>query len=185
MIQGKILPVDRMIELENWIDALPAEINDSLDDKRLPEKLGLKVEYVSEDLLSPDVEAELCPIEDSKYNGLIRINRKLKNLLFPYMHEIIHYLKDVGMNNRVDRVFTRKVGGKTETEDEQHVNYLTASAVMRYQKIKRQLEKYDNSKPKMDELDFVNSLCKEYDQDRVAVMRRIVEVRKLRRHRSN
>lgn len=185
MLHNKILPAEKMVELEEWIDSLPDEIRDHLNDEDLPQKLGLKIEYVESNKLPPDTEAELCPIDDARYNGLVRINTKLKTTLFPYMHEIIHYLKDVGIGNRVNQVFTRKSTGKTETEDEQHVNYLTASAVMRYQEIKRLLEQYDKSKPKMDELAFVESICDKYKQDRVAVIRRIGEVRRLRYSRCN
>lgn len=183
MLRNKILPTEKIIELENWFDALPEEISSSLDDKDLPQKLGLKVEYVGTKAMDPDVEAELRPIDDTQYNGLIRISSTQKNTLFPYMHEIIHYLRDVGMGNRVQQVFTRKTTGKTETEDEQYVNYLTAGAVMRYQEIKKLLEQYDKSKPKMDEMAFVESICEKYKQDRVAVIRRIGEVRRLRNSR--
>lgn len=184
VLHNKFLPVDKMAELEDWIDSLPKEIIDHLDDDDLPEKLKLKVEYVDNDELPTDTEAELRPIEDKSYNGLIRISDKNRKTRFPYMHEIIHYLKDVGVDNRVERVFARKVTGKTESIDEQHVNYLTAASVMRYQEVKKKLIEYDKKRPKMDELAFVEALCKEYNQERVAVIRRIGEVRRLYKWRS-
>lgn len=184
IFRKKMLPIETMVELEQWIEDLPPDINRSLGDKDLPEKLGLKVEYVDHRKLPEDTEAELRPTDVPGYHGLIRINNNFKHTLFPYMHEIIHYLKDVGIGNNVTQVFTRKSTGKTKTEDEQRVNYLTASAVMRYRDIKKALDKYDAEWPKVDELVFVDSLCKKYQQDRVAVMRRIREVRRLHRYRS-
>lgn len=186
LLRKKMLSVKTMVELENWLESLPDDIQDLFDDNdmRLPKRLKLKVEYVPASKLPPDTEAELRPIEDESYNGLIRICDSLKNSSFPYMHEIIHYLRDVGMGNRVKRVFARKRTGKTDTEDEQYVNYLTSSAIMRYRDMKKYIEEYDNSHPKMDELKFVNTICDRYGQDRVAVIRKIAEVRKLKAYRS-
>ena len=184
MFRKKTLPVNRMIELEKWINTLPPQIQSHLGDSELPQMLSLKMEYVNKLQLPPDAEAELCPSTDEAYNGLIRIDEKLKNTSFPYMHEIIHYLRDVGIGNRVTRCFQRKTTGKTEDISEQDTNYCAAASVMRYSEIKDLLIEYDKTHPKMDELAFVDSICKKYKQDRVAVMRRIVEVRQLRAFRT-
>ena len=123
-------------------------------------------------------EAELAPIDDEEYFGLIRINKKYNTQFFSYMHEIIHYVRDVGIGNRVQEVYTRKAKGKTKDPYEQKTNFVVAAVTMPYGKIKKAIQMYDKSIPRMDELAFVDRLCQEYNQDRTAVIRRIQEVRK-------
>ena len=181
MFRSQSLSVSRMIELENWIDSLPPEIHEALNDEKLSTILKLKVEYVDKRSMPENVEAQLCPIAETDYFGLIKLNRDLQNERFSYMHEIIHYLRDVGLNNRVDRIFTRKIKGKTESIEEQETNYLAAAATIPYQDMEKQIYKYDHTKPKMDEVIFVHSLCEKYGQSRVAVLRRVREVRRIQK----
>ena len=92
----------------------------SADDEDLSEKLGLKVEYVTN--MADDNEAELIPIDDSNYYGLIRLRKELKKHKFAYIHEIIHYIFDVGYGNKVDECFFRKKKGKTNSHEEQRTS---------------------------------------------------------------
>ena len=181
MLFSKMIPVEDMIKLEAWIDENinNSDIASCESDSKLSKKLQLKVEYVNPEKLSKCTEAELAPIDDAAYMGIIRINNRNQHSSFSYMHEIIHYLHDVGRGNRVTQVFERKEKGKTKNDHEQHINYLTAGNIMKYRDIKKALQLYDKSSPKMDEIKFINDLCKKYDQERVAVIRRIREVRKI------
>ena len=184
-LKRRVLPIKDMIVLEDWLDEIKTSLGyTSLLEQALSKELGLKVEYVPDCDLPNDTEAELRPIDDERFFGLIRISNKYQGTVFSYMHEIMHYLKDVGIGNRVTTVFTRKIKGKTDSEHEQHINYATAAAIMPYQEIKDALKKYDVSRPRMDELKFIADLCAKYRQDRTAVIRRIQEVRRLYAYRT-
>lgn len=149
----------------------------SAEDAELSKKLGLKVEYVSD--MADDNEAELLPTDDDSYYGLIRLRKELKKTKFAYIHEIIHYIFDVGYSNKVTKCFARKKKGKTNSHEEQKTNYMTAAYIMPSEQIVKELYKYDHSKPKMDELVFIRSLQARYEQSETAVIRRIREIRKL------
>ncbi len=179
-----MLSVEKMLEIESWIEKNAIDVsNDSLRDQSLLKNLGLKLEYVSQEEFSPDTEAELTPIEEKSYFGLIRINKKYIDTGFAYMHEVMHYLMDVGRGKRVCSVFSRKTKGNTLDEHEQVINYATAAAILKYKDIKDCIIEYDRSSPKMDELAFVSRICKKYNQEQRTVIRRIREVRQLMKKR--
>lgn len=179
------LSVEDMVEMEKWLeDECIPTIGNNVSESIVSEKLKLKVEYTSPSNLAPHVEAELRPIDDSEYNGLIRVNTDLMGKTFAYLHEIIHYLRDVGIGNKVDKVFTRKAQGHTESVHEQKINYATAAYIIPYNEIEQSIREYDASRPKMDELEFVNSFCNRYNQSRDVVIRRIQEVRRIRRSKA-
>ena len=174
----KEFTVEEMIKMEDELRA--SELYSyqlSPDDPELFEKLKLKVEYVDD--MNDDNEAELMPIIDEHYLGLIRLRKELKKYKFAYIHEIIHFIFDVGYGNRVKETFTRKRQGKTSSDEEQRINYKTAAYIMEYDQIRSMLEEYDNSKPKADELKFIFNLQKNYEQGEETVLRRIREVRRL------
>lgn len=183
-MKRNILPIDKMLEIEEWIeDNYELIIGEAVPDKNLLKKLNLKLEYVSQDNFGPNTEAELRPCEDGEHFGLIRVNNKHINTRFAYVHEIIHYLKDVGLGNKVTKVYTRKTKGNTIDLHEQEVNYATAAAILKYQDMKDLILSYDRSKPKMDELELVHKICDNYGQERTTVIRRIQEVRILMKKR--
>ena len=184
VMRNKTLQVEKMLEIENWIESMHDTIFcDSISDEGLLKKLNLKLEYVNQDEFAPHTEAELCPCNDEGYFGLIRVNKKYINNRFAYMHEIIHYLLDVGLGKRVEKVFSRKTRGNTADEHEQEVNYATAAAILKYKDMKDAILEYDRSKPKMDELLFVRNICKKYNQETTTVIRRVKEVRTLMKKR--
>lgn len=99
--------VDEMIEMENELkNSELFSKNLKANDESLADKLRLKVEYVTD--MDEDNEAELLPINDDNYNGLIRVHKDLEKSKFAYIHEIIHYIFDVGFGNKVTRGFIRK-----------------------------------------------------------------------------
>lgn len=176
----KKFTVEEMIEMENELrlsELCSLDLNP--DDEDLFEKLRLKVEYVDD--MDDDNEAELLPIEDDYYLGLIRLRKELKKYKFAYSHEIIHYIFDIGYGRKVDRTFARKRKGKTESIDEQRTNYKAAAYIMPCIQITESLRGYDKSHPRADELKFLKHLQQFYGQSEEAVIRRIREVRKLTR----
>lgn len=179
-----ILDIDKMLEIEDWIDEISSTIIETdIPDEKLLKKLNLKLEYVDQDEFDPNTEAELRPCSEDDYLGLIRVSKKYINTKFAYVHEIIHYLKDVGVGNRVEKIYARKTKGNTKDSHEQEVNYATAATILKYQDMKKYIVAYDQSKPKMDELKFVNDICLKYGQERTTVIRRIQEVRLLMKKR--
>ena len=178
------LSAKEMIEMENWLktECIP-KIGADLSEEQMSSILKLKVEYVDPGNLAEHVEAELTPIQDPAYNGLIRVNNECRGKAFAYLHEIIHYVYDVGIGNKVRTTFTRMSKGHTESKHEQKINYMAAALCMNCEKIESHIQLYDNSRPKMDELKFVNDLCREFNQPRAVVIRRIQEVRRIKRQK--
>lgn len=174
----KKFTIEEMIKMEEELKSSElCSLSLNPDDKELFDKLRLKVEYV--DNMDDDNEAELLPIEDDHFLGLIRLRKELKRYKFAYSHEIIHFIFDVGYGNRVTKTFTRKRKGKTESYDEQKTNYKAAAYIMPYLEILHKLQEYDDSNPKMDELKFIRTLQENYGQSEEGVIRRIREVRSL------
>lgn len=177
----KRFTVVEMEEMENDLKGSKLySLNLSADDSELSEKLGLKVEYVTD--MADDNEAELLPIDDDSYYGLIRVRKELKKYKFAYIHEIIHYIFDVGYGNKVTKCFARKKKGKTNSPEEQRTNYMTAAYIMPSEQIVKELCGYDHKTPKMDEIAFIRTLQTRYEQSETAVVRRIREVRKLAKY---
>jgi hypothetical protein len=87
-------------------------------------------------------------------------------------------LRDVGIGNKVECVYARKRKGKTDSAEEQEINYLTAAAVMPIDKIFIDLEKYEKISFE-EEPNFLNDMAKKYSQDINAISRRFIEVRSL------
>lgn len=177
----KALPVDKMIKLEDWIDSNINETDLCECDtgSKMSKTLKLKVEHVNAGELSKNIEAILAPIDDDNFFGVIRVCDENSHKSFSYMHEIMHYLYDVGRGQRVTRVFERQKKKKVNDDHEQDIDYLAASSIMKYREIKKHIRDYDSSSPKMDELAFIEGLCAKFNQERIAVIRRIREVRKV------
>lgn len=179
------LSTNEMIEIENWlISECDPQIGRISSEEELSKKLKLRVEYVAPEYLAEHVEAELRPIDDDSYNGLIRVNASCIGKSFAYLHEIMHYIYDVGIGKKVDRVFTRMARGHTEGAHEQKINYMTAAFTMRYDKIEPRIRAYDESRPRLDAVKFVDDLSNEYKQPRSVVVRRIQEIRRIRKKKA-
>lgn len=103
----KDFTVAEMEEMENTLrNSKLYLLKLSADDDDLSGKLGLKVEYVTN--MADDNEAELIPIDDSNYYGLIRLRKELKNInLRIFMRLFIIYLM-LGMATKWMSVFSEK-----------------------------------------------------------------------------
>ena len=180
LLKRKSFSTEEMIKMEQELrDSVLYSKNLNADDPHLSEKLKLKVEYVDD--MDKDNEAELMPIADDSCLGLIRLRKELEKHRFAYMHEVMHFIFDVGYDKKVEKTYTRKRKGKTNSDEEQRINYKTAAYIMKYDEIYSKIEEYDNSRPKLDELKFILNLQKDYEQDEETVFRRIKEVRRLKR----
>lgn len=182
LFNRKRLSVEKMIELEDKLSQSPlAEIGFAKTDEELAKILKLDIEVVNDNALPRDTEATLTQTDNPNYFGLIRVKKKYRNSVFACIHEVIHYVFDVGCGNRVTESFERKVRGKTQDEHEQNINYMAASYSMPFVQMREAIRRYDSSSPKMDELVFVHELCQQYGQERESVLRRIREVKRIAR----
>lgn len=176
----KIQAIERTKRLEEELVRLNIDCYCDVEDisaSVLAKNLGLNVQYCDASELPEDVEATLSPTSDSEYHGVINILEKLTSN-FSYMHEIIHYLKDVGAGNRVQKVYARKKQGKTDSAEEQDVNYLTAAASMPYSQISLWLDEFENADSE-EEQALLDRMSKKYEVKAEAVLRRFIEVRNL------
>ncbi len=172
--------VSEMKKMEN--ELLSYELGDYyisgiLDDLKLAENLKLEIEYVPAQELPDDVEAMLSPCENTEYNGLIKVLEDLQTK-FSYMHEIMHYFRDVGVGNRVQKTYMRKKKGELKHTGEQEIDYLAAAASMPLESIKQDLIQFEEVYGE-DEKIFINKMVDKYQQEYDAILRRFVEVRSL------
>lgn len=148
-------------------------------DETLARNLGLVVQYCENDELPIDTEAMLCPIDDDTFNGVIKIKKDCATSKFSFRHELIHYFRDVKVGNKVTSAFARKEKGKTPNDEEQDVNYLTAASIMPFDSISARLDEFEAATTQESEKQLLSSIASEYEQDEDAVLRRLVEVRRL------
>lgn len=172
---------EEMLELEEILQDIKRRQRFSrLKPYELADKLKLKVEHVRKNDMQKKVEASLGPIEDKRYNGVIRINIDSKNSDFNYIHEIMHYIMDVGVGNKVNKVYTRKKCGHTDCFHEQVINYMAAAYCMPRDEIEKTVDTIDDSWIDINFAKYIRKLGEKYHQTDDAVARRIQEIRKIR-----
>lgn len=182
----KISLIKKMRSLEEELAKLNVDnycSSKKISASELARNLKLDVHYCDSSELPDDEEATLSPTVNDKFYGVINISQDGASS-FSYMHEIIHYLKDVGVGNKVSKTFARKKQGKTDSPEEQDVNYLTAAASMPYNQIITLLDEYENTDSNK-EKDFISRIAGEYQQAEDAVLRRFIEVRSLADYQAN
>lgn len=64
------------------------------------------------------------------------------------------------------------------------LNYILEAYLMPFDEIDKEIERYDNSKPRLDEILFIKELCVRYNVDRKAIIERIQNVRSMNRVKS-
>ena len=165
-------------ELKNYDIDTYRSSGDPLDET-LARNLGLIVKYCDGDEMPSDTEAMLCPVDDDSYYGIIKIQKDCATSKFSFRHELIHYFRDVKVGNRVAQVYTRKIKGKTPNDGEQEVNYLTAASIMSLDAICTRLDEFEKTTTHESEKHILSSIAKQYEQDEDAVLRRLIEVRRL------
>lgn len=177
----KMSVIKKMKSLEDELTALGVKDwrnSASISDEDLANKFKLEVIYCKPYEMPEDVEATLSPSENKNYYGTIRILENADISNFSYMHEIIHYLRDVGKEKMVSKTFTRKKQGKTDSAAEQDINYLTAAAIMPFEQISKIINDYEEMNLS-EEKEFIALTAQKYGQNEEAVFRRLIEVRNL------
>lgn len=153
---------------------IPSYCGDDISGIALANSLKLDVKYCKNNELPNDVEAMLSPTENDSFNGIIMI---LDNSRFSFMHEIIHYFRDVGVGKRVAKEYTRKMQGKTDSNEEQEINYLAAAVIMPFKKIVMDLKEFENVSDS--DMGFWSRMSNKYEQSQEAIMRRFIEIRNI------
>lgn len=149
----------------------------ALDVMALASGLGLKISSDS----SPMTENERCVLgisDSSEYNGIIYVregetDRKSQN--FDIMHEIVHYLKDVGAKKKVSKSFARThhSDGYRRGHQEQIVDYYAAAMAIPAESLRARINAYHGN-PRDEE--FIKEMMEIYEMPRETVVRRINEV---------
>lgn len=91
----------------------------------------------------------------------------------------VEFLKSLNMHENRDKALTDMIL-KVKTIEESE--YLYEVYLMPIEEISKEIKRYDSSIPKLDELKFVNELCKRYNVDRKAIIKRIQNVRRINRY---
>ena len=89
------------------------------------------------------------------------------------------FLKSLNMYENRDKALTDMIL-KVKTIEESE--YLYEAYLMPIEEISKEIKRYDSSSPRLDELKFVNDLCKRYNVDRRTIVKRIQNVRTVNRY---
>jgi len=98
--------------------------------------------------------------------------------------------KKMEVENEIKRLVSE---GKTREEavsllikedDMKDANYIIEAYLMPIDEITEEINRYDNSYPRLDAVKFVNELCNKYNVDKKAVIERIRNVRVINKHNS-
>lgn len=182
MRRNKCLSVDEMKLYEQEINSILDRYDlRGLSDEELLKRLNLNLEYVMDNQLGKAKKAGLYPPEDESSNGTIKIkiSSENKDQRFSYMHEIVHYLCDVGFGNKVKEIYTRGEKGSQKDFSEQKIDYQAAAISLPRSEFADLLRAYDAKIIGKNELQIIEDLETKYKQPRKAIERRIKEVRKM------
>lgn len=148
---------------------------DTLDVEKLAQSLRLQMKSVPS--LKNNVRAHLDIAPDgSDYNGVVSYVSDGNNdyqTNFDIIHEIMHYLHDVGYGRKVTTSFARTNHGDRRGYHEQMIDYYAAAVAIPKDNLQRRIMLYGGN-PYDD--DFINELVEVYNQPKVTVKRRISEV---------
>lgn len=168
---------DIRLNFQNYVDDYrnTANIagNDDLNVHQLAEFLGLKVEKAD---MSNAMRGMLVPAESRQYYGIIRIPEGMKKKYseeFDIIHEIVHYIRDVGVGKRVSTSYARTSHGNYRSHKEQVVDYYAAAIAIPADSLRKRLYLHDGDP--YDAL-FVSELVEVYKQPKETIKRRIAEV---------
>lgn len=139
----------------------------------------LKLEIVEDDNIPAENRGLLDkPRNPAKYNGTIRYRKKPDDKYasnFDIVHEIMHYIYDVGEGKVVAQSFSRVHHGYRRGHKEQKIDYYAAAAAIPINELRNILQTEENISS--DEL--ITNLMEMYRQPRETVARRVNEVRVL------
>lgn len=173
-----MLPVEQMRIYEKWAEDInkkgfrwPMSVEDV--------KRQLNLDVIEKDL-GCNLEARLVPPINADSNGVIEINtRTSSDNKFGYAHEVVHYLKDVGVNNKVSKEYSRLVHPSSIDPHERDIDYCTAAFSIPKKDLADEIKKYRENWYKTDEITFFKRLLTKYSCNKECLLLRIKEIRKL------
>lgn len=148
---------------------------EKLNIEQLATSLSLRMEVASDLPEGTRARLDTAP-SNSKYNGVVRYVRnghKDYDSNFDIIHEIMHYLNDVGVGKQVTKSFTRLHHGNKRKYHEQVIDYYAAAVAIPKESLQMRIRLH-NGNP-YDEC-FVNQLADIYEQPKEMIIRRIGEV---------
>lgn len=98
--------------------------------------------------------------------------------------------KKIAIENELQKLIEE---GKTREEatsiviekyGQDSLNYIIEAYLMPFDEISKEIDRYDNSRPRLDAVLFVKELCVRYNVDRKAIIERIQDVRRMNRVKS-
>lgn len=135
---------------------------------------------ITSSLLDKDLEAILVPDDNQDYNGRILINSLYEDDgEFEYMHEVIHYVLDVGVGKKVNTEFSRHRTGNSNDAHERIVDYYAAVALAPGEKLVEDIKRYRKKWFVTDEASFMRELQKKYSCSEECIRQRFKEVHRL------
>lgn len=173
-----MLPVKQMLALEEWVEKVkqqgyiwPMSIKD------VKEKLNLDV---VEKQLDSSLEARLIPPTSDSSNGVIEVNTQYSTKdQFGYAHEVVHYLKDVGVGNKVTHPYSRLSSPSDIDQHEREIDYCTAAYTIPKDSLADEIKRYRKNWYAIDEVKFFNDLMSKYSCKRECLILRIKEIQKM------
>lgn len=148
---------------------------DTLDIDKLAKSLRLQMKSVPNLPKNVRAHLDIAP-HGSNYNGVVSYVSNGNNdyqTNFDIIHEIMHYLNDVGYGKKVTTSFARKNHGDRRGYHEQMIDYYAAAIAIPKDNLQRRIMLYGGN-PYND--DFLNELVEVYNQPKETVKRRISEV---------
>lgn len=172
------LSVKEMLEGERWVQkTFKNDLSWPMSREDVETKLGLQV---IEKEMEDSIEAELVPPLNEGYNGAILLNIKHSSRnKFGYAHEVVHYLWDVGIGNKVTQHYPRMSFGSNGDPHEREVDYRAAAIEVPKEELIKDLQDYRKNWLDRDEIKIFNSMAEKYGCDKDCLTRRIKEIYKM------
>lgn len=165
---------------ENYINGFRGKAIDKddfgIDIDLLTKDLKLQVK-VSEDI--PETyRSSLNEPDTEGYNGLILHSEDKTRYAdrFDIIHEIVHYLVDVGNGKKVDKSFARVHRGNARGHREQIIDYYVAAITIPQDDLRKRISKHAGDPY---DKQFIAELMEFYKQPEDTIIRRIGEVKVL------
>lgn len=135
--------------------------------------LKLSFQVLPSDELN-NCESVLCPSDSEQFFGTIKCAKAdTYDMNFRYYHEIIHYIDDVGIGNRVKKSYSKDHSGETRSHKEQIVNFKAAAVAIPKNQLIYEISQYsgDCMNP-----EFLSKMQLKFKQPEIMIRRRIKEV---------
>lgn len=152
--------------------------NKSLDElKALAREYKLKI--VSSDKRRTRIALLPPGEEDDTYNGIIQL--RWPQSRFDLMHELLHYIIDVGVGKKVIETCYEDYSPHKESQDphEREINYMAAALLMPFNEMEKAICDFDKKGSSAYTQEFISDLEDRYEVNSYCVISRIQEVRKL------